>query len=101
MDPDIVRDIIIGLADGLTVPFGLTVSPGDLLNLGASTSRADFFSLNHSYPHFIYTLSSTIVLGWTVIARIFAPGLRRRSRRARLRRSVHGRGRIPLGAGGA
>lgn len=30
VDPDIVRDIIIGLADGLTVPFGLTVSGGSV-----------------------------------------------------------------------
>ncbi|ORY80749.1 membrane fraction protein [Leucosporidium creatinivorum] len=33
IDPDIVRDIIIGLADGLTVPFGLTAG---LSSLGSS-----------------------------------------------------------------
>lgn len=33
IDPDIVRDVIIGLSDGLTVPFGLTAG---LSSLGSS-----------------------------------------------------------------
>lgn len=46
LDPDIVRDAIIGLADGLTVPFALTAGLASLNNskLVVVAGLAELFS---------------------------------------------------------
>lgn len=73
IDPDLVRDIIIGLADGLTVPFALTAGlsslgsaklvviggAAELISGAISMGLGGFLSAKAERDHYLYMLKHT------------------------------------------
>ncbi len=84
IDPDLIRDVIIGLSDGLTVSL--------LRSFQSLSAMTDV--------HFLSSPAGPIrAHRWTLWHQLLAPRRDRRPCRARLGRHLDGRRRLPLGAG--